>query len=48
MQRFLGGMMETLRNISELCEKHLTQGEIDRLIQHLRTLRARKAAATQV
>ena len=40
--------METLSKIRELCEKHLTQGEIDRLIQYLQTLRTRKALVEQV
>jgi hypothetical protein len=40
--------METLSKIRELCEKHLTQGEIDRLILYLQTLRARKALVDQV
>ncbi len=40
--------MQTLSKIRDLCEKHLTQGEIDRLIQFLRTLVDRRAAAAQV
>jgi hypothetical protein len=40
--------MEIVSKIKELCEKHLTQGEIDRLIQYLRTLRVRRTTAAQV
>jgi hypothetical protein len=40
--------MHTLSKIRDLCEKHLTLGEIDRLIQYLRTLRKRRAATAQV
>ncbi len=40
--------MQTLSKIRDLCEKQLTRGEIDQLIQYLRTLSERKAAASQV
>ena len=40
--------METLSKIRNLCEKHLTQGEIDQLIQYLEILREIRAADAQV
>ena len=40
--------METLSKIRKLCEQHLTQGEIDQLIQYLEILRERKAAVAEV
>ena len=40
--------MQTSSKIRDLCQKHLTEGEIDRLVQYLRSLRERKAAAAQV
>jgi hypothetical protein len=39
--------MKTLSKIRSLCEKHLSPEEIDRLIQYLLTLRARRSAAAQ-
>ena len=40
--------MQNLNRIRDLCEKHLTQGEIDRLMEYLKTLRERRAADARV
>jgi hypothetical protein len=40
--------METLSKIRKLCEKHLTQGETDQLIQYPEILREIRAADAQV
>ena len=40
--------METLSKIMDLCKKHLSPGDIDRLTQYLRTLKERWVAAAQV
>ena len=42
-----GDTMQKLSKIRDLCEKHLTQDEIDRLILYLKTLRERRVAVDQ-